>query len=632
MASGLGKTMTAIFDIERYLRDHPDSKVLYLCDSVPILQQVKEEFKAFFGEEYSYALLDNKHTPKRKVNFLFGSFCKLANSLGNYPKDEFDYIVVDEAHHAQATTYRRVVLHFCPSYLLGLTATPVRLDQRNIEDIFGEPIFNLGLARALAEGLLTPIDYRIMDDGLNIEEITRFMQSSEKISLNQLNRLFFLPCRDEEIVRIIRERIVALSGKRTIIFCKNINHAEEIARLMPEAKVVHSDMPYEVSDKQIHDFKKGKVSTIIAVDKLNEGVDIPEVDVIVFLRTTTSPTVLLQQMGRGLRLVPGKECVHVLDFVANYERLLELDALQREIANTIDDETKTNSSARSNQKPFAISMPSKKFVERHIDLGQIIAKTAVFLRSKHETEQLYKEYADFYYAHGRFPNRDEITIANGFSCEASAYYRLFGSIFALKQKIIGEKIILNNRTISDYEILESYRNKALQLGRLPSIREINADKKMPSWYTFQKKFGSKEQIVKLIGLEKFIENDFDKAEAIATLQRLRKELGRLPLQKDLKSPKASVYRKLFGSWDNALIESGLLEKPKRHVYTKKEAIAKAKILYTQLGRAPFLSEMSEPSSSVCIKLFGSWKSFIESCGMEVNPRGGAGHQDYLDRK
>ena len=614
MASGLGKTMTVIFDIDRYLKDHPDAKFLYLCDSIPILTQAKDEFKKYFGEEYSYSLFDAKHTPERKVNFLFGAFGKMANSLENFPENEFDYIVVDEAHHAQATTYQKVVLHFQPQYLLGLTATPVRLDQRNIEDLFGAPIFNLGLARALVEGLLTPIDYRIMDDELNAEEIERFVQSSEKISLAQLNKRFFLPLRDEEIVRIIREKIAEFGGKRTVIFCKNIQHAEETARLMPEATVVHSGMEYEESEKRIHDFKKGKIGILIAVDKLNEGVDIPEVDVVVFLRTTTSPTILLQQMGRGLRIVPGKDFVHILDFVANIYRLQDLNHLQKEMEEEIEEGTRTSSRARSLAEAFSISMPSKKFKERQIDFSHIVSKIDSSKRIYMTKEERLAEYKRFYIEHGRFPTQKEMQEEPGLT-DAATYIALFGSMANLRKLATGEDVLLR-KNFSDNELLSMFRNKALSLKRIPLQKEIDEDPAMPCAFTYFKRFGKLSAISKLAGVDDLPVSEkkaryWTEDEVIESIRKMTEELGRPPYADEMRSPYPSkdTIRKLFGTHSEAVKRAGLDVEYK--TYTKEEAVVRIRELTKELGRPPKTEEMTRPTKNVCVRLFGSWENALK---------------------
>ena len=552
MASGLGKTMTVIFDIDRYLKDHPNAKFLYLCDSIPILTQAKDEFKKYFGEEYSYSLFDAKHTPERKVNFLFGAFGKMANSLENFPENEFDYIVVDEAHHAQATTYRKVVLHFQPQYLLGLTATPVRLDQRNIEDLFGAPIFNLGLARALVEGLLTPIDYRIMDDELNAEEIERFMQSSEKISLAQLNKRFFLPLRDEEIVRIIREKIAEFGGKRTVIFCKNIQHAEETARLMPEATVVHSDMEYEESEKRIHDFKKGKIGILIAVDKLNEGVDIPEVDVVVFLRTTTSPTILLQQMGRGLRIVPGKDFVHILDFVANIYRLQDLNHLQKEMEEEIEEGTRTSSRARSLAEAFSVSILGKKFEERQLSPLEVINKICRIMPfGMHSKDELDAYLAKATEILGRAPKNAELDRGYRYACE-----KYYGS---LNNALRANKIAVNSvRTYRDEELLMQLRAFYEENGYAPRKRELDSVT-YPGYKVFVARFGTFERACKLANIPYACrKHEYTDEEMIEKAQELSRKKGSSITRREMIEPSGASCIKRFGSWNNFLIAANLM--------------------------------------------------------------------------
>lgn len=661
--------MTCIFDVERFLRENSGAKVLFLNNNISILEQAKKEFKHYFGEEYSYGLANSASMPKKDVDFLFGSFDKFANEFKKMDAKKFDYIIVDEAHHAQAPTYKKVVRHFEPKYLLGMTATPVRLDQKRIEELFGDPIFNLGFGEALSGGLLTPIKYSIMDDELNVDEIEKFMTSDEKITLNQLNSKFFIPKRDEEIVKTIRRKIEETNGKRTVIFCKNINHAEKIAELMSEAAVVHSSMNIEEANARIESFKHGQVPVLIAVDKLNEGVDIPEIDIVVFLRTTTSPIVLLQQMGRGLRLVPGKAYVHILDFVANYNRLVDINNLQKQIKVASSKTTK----AASDKTIFSISMPSGKFRETDFDLlANFIGKTesnlgnwtkeSIIARIRAITKEL-----------GRVPAAHEMCSPSSVTCAA-----IFGSWYNavkaagyesigpkkdwLKEEIVlrilevskelgrapkqeemhdpgymvcikafgnwktaletaGLKPIRTRRQYSKQELVERLIIMRDQLGKTPT----RADVRNPGVDIYGKVFGSWGAALAEAGMEpnKRAPIRYSKDDLALKLREFAENNGRIPSREEIHNPSCGRYIKEFGSWTKALVYAGLITRRRNKKYTKEDATSRVKELYLKLGRVPTVAEMNNPSIAICKKLFGSWKNCVVAAGLKPNKPGTA---------
>lgn len=617
MASGLGKTMTAIFDAENFLKENQGAKVMFLNDNISILEQAKKEFKRYFGDEYSYGLINSTSAPKKDVDFLFASFDTMTNRLAGYDATKFDYIVVDEAHHAQAPTYKKVIKHFQPKYLLGMTATPVRLDQKKIEELFGDSIYNLGFGRALAEGLLTPVKYSIMDDELNVDEIEKFMTSSEKISLNQLNQRFFIPKRDQEIVRIVRNRIQELGGKRTVIFCRNIQHAEKIASLMPEAKVVHSKMNINDANAQIEKFKHGEIATLIAVDKLNEGVDIPEIDVVVFLRTTTSPTILLQQMGRGLRLVPGKSHVHVLDFVANYERLADITSLQNQIKESIHNTTKVVDV----ESVFDISMPSKKFQEKKITLDDFISrvewnfdgwtKESAIARIQEVAKEL-----------GRTPFAGEMYNPSCMTCA-----KLFGR-WSDALRAAGFTPNWEECNYTPEQLIEKIQELSRVLGRTPTKEDL----KNPSVDAYKKAFGSWSNALVVAGFEKRRYGEYTKEDLIERLQNLAHELNRIPKIKDPVNPSYAVYIRAFGTWNDALNAAGFNVSKRRRYDDKKELIVKLKEVADELGRTPQAKEISNPGPDTFIRVFGSWNKALIAAGFSPYKRGATKKPTYTDKE
>ncbi len=324
MATGLGKTTVVATDVKRYLQENPESRVLFLCHQNEILKQARERFELIVGSENgeTYGSFTGESKDMHKPTCLFASFQTMKNWREHFDEDEFDYIVVDESHHGKAETYAPTLEYFKPQFLLGLTATPDRQDLQDIREIFGREIYSKSLAQALAEKLLARPDYRVI-----VDDIQEGLLDDENISLAELNKKFFIPKRDEEITKIIQERVQDVKDPKMIIFCPSIEHSRRIADLLPGAKAFHSDLEKQERKDTLDEFKTGDVPALVTVDMFNEGMDIAEANVIVFLRSTQSETIFLQQLGRGLRKLPTKDSVLVLDFVANCDRLLMIEKL-----------------------------------------------------------------------------------------------------------------------------------------------------------------------------------------------------------------------------------------------------------------------------------------------------------------
>ncbi|MDF1496915.1 MAG: integrase repeat-containing protein [Patescibacteria group bacterium] len=317
MASGTGKTITSAFIAKELMGN--GTKVLFLCHNNDILNQAKLEYGRVFGDSVNLAVFAGNE--KEVGDIIFASFQTMRTWKEAFFHDEFDLVIVDESHHSQADTFRDVIEYFTPKYLLGMTATPDRMDGREIREIFGDEIDPLTLEEAIVQGYVTPITYKLMTVGslsnLMLRRIFQeVMEEGKRISKKQLNETIFIEKRDQEIAKAI----ITHPGQG-IIFCESILHAEEFAKYLPNAEPFHSLQSPSKNAEILKDFRDGKTFYLLTVDKFNEGIDIPDADLVVFLRSTDSLTIFLQQLGRGLRRSPGKKKVTVLDFVANVDRL-----------------------------------------------------------------------------------------------------------------------------------------------------------------------------------------------------------------------------------------------------------------------------------------------------------------------
>jgi len=332
MACGLGKTIVSVFYAKEQLAKN--KKGLFLCHDTNILKQAEREYGRVIDGSFKFFHGNEKDWDSDKADIVFATF-QMLNSANPFLEDEFDFIIVDESHHSKADTYFSVIDYFEPEQLLGMTATPNRGDGREIREIFGSEVIDISLEEAIAKNWLTDIEYHMLNDGINQSKLKRIvkdvLEEGKKVSIKQLNETIFIKARDEKIIESIAE-FNDNHSKKTIIFCESIEHAIHFHDLLlTSSRTFHSRNAHKVNQKTLSEFRHGDLNIIIAVDKLNEGIDIPDAEVVVFLRSTDSENIFIQQLGRGLRKIPGKDKVIVLDFVANCERVVEIREMSKKI-------------------------------------------------------------------------------------------------------------------------------------------------------------------------------------------------------------------------------------------------------------------------------------------------------------
>lgn len=317
-ATGVGKTYLAAFDSKNYER------VLFVAHREEILKQAAVSFKNVRNsEDYGFFNGDEKTTDK---SVIFASVATLGRAeylkSKYFDPDYFTYIVIDEFHHAVNDQYKRIVEYFKPQFLLGLTATPERMDGRNIYEICDYNVpYEISLKEAINKGMLVPFHYYgIYDDtdysGIHIVR--------GKYDEKELNDTYIGNAHRHDL---IYKYYCKYGSKRALGFCCSRAHAEEMAKEFCNRGIpsvaVYSNADGKFSEdrwKAIKQLKNGEIKVIFSVDMFNEGVDIPSVDMVLFLRPTESPIVFLQQLGRGLRKSRGKKYLNVLDFIGNYEK------------------------------------------------------------------------------------------------------------------------------------------------------------------------------------------------------------------------------------------------------------------------------------------------------------------------
>ena len=368
MASGLGKTVTVAFDAKAWRQKHK-GRFLYLCHQNDILYQAKTTIEGIVDQGYTYGYFHGQEKAANDVDFLFASLQTMKRHKKSFDPKEFGYIAVDESHHSSADTYRSTIEYFTPEFLLGVTATPDRLDQLNIRDIYGEEVYSLPLDEAMARGLVSPVDYRLLTDEI---QLSRFIETDKgRMSISKLNRAIFIPRRDKEIAKIIAGHVKGIKNPRVIIFCNSTQHCDHLAKIIPSSFAIHSHVPQKERAVRLELFRQGLVSTVLAVDVFNEGIDIPQANVIVFLRSTDSLTVFLQQLGRGLRKSEEKEKVTVLDFVANCERIKMVNDLYESVKRLKAGVSKGSGSSGAIE-PMTLNINTAGFKEKVLPILQIL--------------------------------------------------------------------------------------------------------------------------------------------------------------------------------------------------------------------------------------------------------------------
>lgn len=317
-ATGIGKTYLAAFDSREYER------VLFLAHREEIIKQAALSFRNVRNtEDIGFFYGNNKDTDKKLTFALVQTLGKEEYLNNNYfHKGYFDYIVVDEFHHAVSGNYRRIIEYFKPKFLLGLTATPERLDSQDVFSLCDyNMVYEIRLKDAINKGWLVPFRYYgIYDETVNYEDIDF---KNGKYVDKALEDALMINKRAEIILKHYKKYL----STRALGFCTSRKHAEYMAEFFckngVKAVAVYSGDKGEFSEQRENSIKlltAGDIQIIFSVDIFNEGVDIPEIDMVMFLRPTQSPTVFLQQLGRGLRKHSNKEYLNVLDFIGNYKK------------------------------------------------------------------------------------------------------------------------------------------------------------------------------------------------------------------------------------------------------------------------------------------------------------------------
>ena len=328
-ATGTGKTVIAALDYRRLTDEYGRRpSLLFVAHRREILEQSLRTYREVLNDADFGQLFVGGARPER-WDHVFASVQSLSvKGVQEIPSDAYEIVVIDEFHHAEAATYRRILDHLEPTELLGLTATPERADGTDVRAFFdGRIAAELRLWDALKAELLTPFHYFAVADGTDLRRVDwrNGAYSIESLS----NVLTGNDARARLILRAVQDKILDIASMRALGFCVSRDHASYMARVFNSAGIsaatVLGDTPEDLRSKHVQDLREGRLQAIFTVDVFNEGVDVPAINTVLFLRPTESATVFLQQLGRGLRRAKGKAVLTAMDFVGHHRKDFRFD-------------------------------------------------------------------------------------------------------------------------------------------------------------------------------------------------------------------------------------------------------------------------------------------------------------------
>lgn len=414
LATGLGKTFLAAFDTRDFRR------VLFVAHREEILTQAMAAFRAVRPKARLGRFVAGEKD--RNADILFASVQTLSRNahLDSFEASAFDYIVVDEFHHAAAPTYRRIIDHFEPEYLLGLTATPERTDGGDLLSLCQENlVYRCDFWEGISRGLLSPFRYFGVPDGIEYAQIP---WRSGHFDEEALTTAVATIARAENALDQLRNR----GGKRTIGFCVSRRHADFMTRFFNmrglHAVAVHSGASSAPRTSSLRALAAGELDVVFAIDMFNEGVDVPEIDTVLMLRPTESPIVWLQQFGRGLRRAEGKNHLAVVDYIGNHRifltkarALLQAGEGERALAERLRE-----------VRVGSITFPPGCEVTYELEALDILQSLIRVPRSG-DGDELEAFYLDFRERHGTRPTALEVVHA-GFDPRRTGYGGWFGFV------------------------------------------------------------------------------------------------------------------------------------------------------------------------------------------------------------
>jgi len=421
LPTGTGKTFLSAIDAKRF-----GGKVLFLVHRLDILKQSIAAYQRVWPQMKAGILTGEAKENESECDVLFASKDTLRQpaELANYARDEFNYIVVDEVHHGQTPSYSDIFEYFRPRFMLGMTATPDRTDRKDIFELFNyNKVFEVSLQEAIEDGYLVPYTYYGLLDDI---DYSRIRYQNNRYRVDDLERYLIIPQRNEAI---LREYLDKGNGDKAIGFCVSIKHADRMAEFFTQRGIAAASITSETPDRdeKVAAFRRNEISVVFTVDLFNEGIDFPNVRVLMFLRPTESKTVFVQQLGRGLRLCIGKDRVRVLDFIGNYKRA---NQARKWLAKSSREITRNEAGERRKKIEYIYSRACE--VRFQAEVEEILDRQdeAELEVTKDDLKEAYFMLAENL---GRKPSRADIDTEGQYA--TALYTRLFGSLKNFLQEV-----------------------------------------------------------------------------------------------------------------------------------------------------------------------------------------------------
>jgi len=326
LATGLGKTVVMAETVAELYRESriEGGRALVLAHTRDIVDQLHQSFWSQLPKTIPTHRLEGGEVPSFWDGITFATIQSVLGRVDDLPR--FGLVLVDEAHHVGSDTFLQAIAALSPPMLGGATATPWRGDGFDIDRLLGPAVVQIGIEEGLRRGFLSEVDYRLLADNVDWEIVKDL--SRHKYSLAELNRRLIIPTRDEEAARILRESFDKEGRRAGIVFSPTTVHAQHMAAMLRSfdlrSEAIVGELAPRERDRLMSAFRRGDLDVVTSVDLFNEGVDVPDVDVIAFMRVTHSRRIFVQQLGRGLRVSPRKDKVMVLDFVSDLRRIAEV--------------------------------------------------------------------------------------------------------------------------------------------------------------------------------------------------------------------------------------------------------------------------------------------------------------------
>lgn len=403
-ATGVGKTVISAFDYKNFSRANKGkaNRLLFIVHREDILMQSMKTFRTILRDRNFGGLYTGNYTPDN-IDHIFMTIQTFNSKKFNEitTSDFYDFIIIDEFHHASAPSYQRLLSHYEPKVLLGLTATPERMDGKDVLEYFdGRISTEMRLGEAIDRKLLSPFQYFCVSDELDLSrlkwsrggydtgELTNLL-TADKVNANR---------RADLVIRSIHDYITDIEEVVGLGFCVSIEHAEFMAKYFNEKNIPSIAISSRCSPEVRESARLGLVNGIykfaFVVDLYNEGVDIPEINTILFLRPTDSTTVFLQQLGRGLRLSDNKECLTVLDYVGqahkNYNFYEKFSTISKSKGKHLEDELRSGFVTLPKGCHLHMEKQAKDYILRNIK-SFIYNKTTITNKIKNFTAESNKE-------------------------------------------------------------------------------------------------------------------------------------------------------------------------------------------------------------------------------------------------